>query len=66
MIDADRDWEARQASMAAERAMAMRERRQAETLTLIADVGGWVLMCAIVAWGLSVAHEAGLFAWVTR
>lgn len=65
MIDADRNWEARQDSLAAERAMAMRERRQAETLTLIADVGGWVLTCAIVAWGFSKAHEAGLFSFLS-
>ena len=64
MIDADRDWQTRQESLAAERAMHLRERRQADLMTLLVEAGGTALTLAILAWGLSVAYDAGVFGWL--
>lgn len=64
MIDADRDWQTRQESLAVERAMALRERRQADLMTILVEAGGTALMVALFVWGLSVAHDAGLFSFL--
>lgn len=65
MIDADRDWQTRQESLAAERAMALRERRQADLMTILVEAGGTALMVALLVWGLALAHDAGLFSFLS-